>query len=255
MATNASTTISESAAGQAEADESPRPYSIDADLYERILSSGVFGEQPPFFLREGRLVSNIPQGDHFRPYLIPVDLYEDLIEAGVFSSSDRLYLWKGVLVEKMTKGPYHGYGFLKLLRRLFECTPDGWHVRPEYPIQMPDGSEPEPDLAVVRGSESKYVSETPTWRDVALAVEVADSSLKIDAGSKLKNYAAAAIPIYWIVNLIEESIDVYSDPVGATQTEPACYRELSRYREGEAAPVILDGLEVGRVAVRDVLFP
>ncbi len=253
MATNASTMIRESDARAADAEGSPRPYAIDVDLYERIVGSGVFGDKPPFFLWKGRLVTNIPQGDHFRPYLIPVDLYEDLILAGVFSSSDRLYLWKGVLVEKMTKGPYHSYGLARLQRFLLECTPEGWHVRQETPIRMPDDSEPEPDLTVVRGSDSKYKKQTPTWRDVALVVEVADSSLETDAGDKREKYAAAAIPVYWIVNLINESIDVYSDPVGVTQTEPARYRELSRYRNGDEVPVVLDGRAVGRIAVSEVI--
>jgi hypothetical protein len=74
-----------------------------------------------------------------------------------------------------------------------------------------------------------------------------------DSGEKLEAYAAAAIPVYWLVNLPGSSIDFYSRPVGATQKEPARYLDVHRYRSEDEATVILDGREVARIAVSDVL--
>lgn len=44
-------------------------------------------------------------------------------------------------------------------------------------------------------------------------VEVAESSLEYDRTTKQRIYAAAAVPEYWIVNLIDDQIDVYRSPL------------------------------------------
>jgi hypothetical protein len=82
-------------------------------------------------------------------------------------------------------------------------------------------------------------------------VEVADTSLAQDRGNKKRLYARAAIPIYWIVNLLERQVEVYADPTGPAE-EPD-YRQQQVYREGDTVPVVLDGEEVGSLAVRELL--
>jgi hypothetical protein len=82
-------------------------------------------------------------------------------------------------------------------------------------------------------------------------VEVADSSLAIDSGEVLQTYAREAIPVDWIVNLPKRRIEVYTEPSGSAAAPS--YRGQRSYGPDDEVPVVLDGREVGRIAVRDVL--
>ena len=88
----------------------------------------------------------------------------------------------------------------------------------------------------------------PGPADVALLVEVAESSLGMDRGEKLRAYARAGIPVYWIVNLVDRQVEVYTDPVNDR------YAGRQDYRPGQAIPVLIDGQAVGDLAV-DQLLP
>ena len=187
----------------------------------------------------------------FRPYRLTVERYHRMIAAGVFDERDRVILWKGRLVERMTKGAPHSNTVINLIAGLFRVVPAGWHVRPEQPIMLGDDSEPEPDLTIVRGSTRDYPEAPPGASDVGLVVEVADSSLGVDAGEVLRAYAGEAIPIYWLVNLRLGRVEVYQDPTGPEETPG--YRSRREYGPDDEVPVVLDGHEVGRLAVREVL--
>lgn len=186
-----------------------------------------------------------------RPYLLTVDRYYRLIDAGVIGEDEPIFLWKGRIVEKMTKHPPHNIALSKLLRRLFSLIPDDWYVAPEQPVRVGDQSLPEPDVTIVRGLPDDYSGGPPSTRDVSLVIEVADSSLAEDRGEMLRAYAGGGIPFYWIVNLRDRRIEVHSDPTGTTD-DPR-YRKIDHYHPGDEVPVILDGREVGRIAVNDVL--
>ena len=80
-------------------------------------------------------------------------------------------------------------------------------------------------IAVLRGPNERYRSSDPTSTDVSLLIEVADSSYATDRGEKWRAYAAARIPIYWIVNLDKNQIEVYCDPIG--RGKKASYRQAT----------------------------
>jgi hypothetical protein len=82
-------------------------------------------------------------------------------------------------------------------------------------------------------------------------VEVADSSLRRDRDLKKRIYARAAIPSYWIVNLADRRIEVYTAPSGPGASPD--YAERADYAAEDAVPVVIEGREVGRVAVGMVL--
>ena len=82
----------------------------------------------------------------------------------------------------------------------------------EQPVRIPEYNEPEPDIAIVRGSDDDYKHRTPGPADVALLAKVSESTLDRDQGEKLLAYAQGGIAVYWIVNLVEGKIEVYSGP-------------------------------------------
>ncbi len=86
---------------------------------------------------------------------------------------------------------------------------------------------------------------------MALAVEVADETLRRDRTTKKRIYARAGIPVYWIVNLPERRIEVYTDPTGPG--EHPDYRRHEDYAAPAEVPVLIDGRQVGRVPVAALL--
>jgi Uma2 family endonuclease len=159
-------------------------------------------------------------------------------------------LIEGVLVFRMPKNPPHVVAVQQVLELMRQLLPVGWHYRVKSPLTLADG-EPEPDGLVTRGTLRDYLDRHPGPADVALVVEVADSSLARDRGIKLRSYARAGVATYWVVNLAERFIEVYTDP-RPTLAEPA-YAARHDYAGADAVPVVLDGQAVGSVAVRDVL--
>ena len=118
-------------------------------------------------------------------------------------------------------------------------------------MDLSRGSRPEPDVVVARGARHDYRDRDPNSKDVPLIIEVSDSSYHEDHGSRLRRYAAAKIPIYWIVNIPMRRIEVYRDPAGKGRS--AQYREVTHFDDKSAVPVVIEGQEVGRIAVGEIL--
>src|SRR5262249_27668440 len=127
--------------------------------------------------------------------------------------------------------------------------PAGWRVRVQSAITTTD-SEPEPDVAVVRGPARRYVRSHPRSKDIAVIVEVADTTLLEDRKDKGRVYARARIPIYWIVNLPGAKVEVYTQPMAG---KVPGYRHHQDYGIDETVPLVIEGREVGRIPVRDLL--
>jgi Uma2 family endonuclease len=144
-------------------------------------------------------------------FRMTVEQYHAMIRAGVLGTEDRVELLEGILVRKMSKNPPHRAVVSALVTLMVRALPAGWHYQVQDPITLSDG-EPEPDGAVVRGGPKDYPGGHPTPRDVALVIEVADDSLPIDRGTKLRSYARAGIREYWLVNLIDMAVEVYTRP-------------------------------------------
>jgi Uma2 family endonuclease len=138
-----------------------------------------------------------------------------------------------------------------LVRRAVErLVPGGWYVDSQEPITTEE-SEPEPDVLVVRGEPRELGDRQPVPVEVGLVVEVADSSLDQDLDVKKRIYARAGIRVYWIANLPASRFEVYTDPAGPADKPD--YRRCQEYGPAGEVPVVLDGNEVGRLSVRDLL--
>lgn len=191
-----------------------------------------------------------PENDSFYPlYRFRVEQYEKMIEAGVLTSGDHVELIEGIVVQKMTQHPPHAVAIDYTLDALRPLLPEGWRLREQKPIKL-SNSEPEPDLVVVRGPLQRYERQHPGPRDIALLIEVADASLEGDRQEKGQTYARARIPVYWIINLIDRQVEVYTEPKGGKS--PA-YRRRADYRLDAKVPLVIEGNEVGQVSVSDLL--
>src|SRR4051812_6959552 len=108
-------------------------------------------------------------------YRMSVDQYDRLVAAGVLDDP-KVELIQGLLVTKMSKKPPHVIATGRLLRILEGLLPQGWHLRKEEPVRIPDYDEPEPDIAIVAGILEDDLERHPGPGDLALLVEVAEAS-------------------------------------------------------------------------------
>ena len=174
--------------------------------------------------------------------------YNELAKIGILTESDDLELLEGYLVHKMVRNAPHDGTIDSLMDILFPMMPGGWRVRVQQAVTLRD-SVPEPDLAVVRRKGVGYKQGHPAPADIAIAIEVSDSSLDSDRADKCRIYARAGIPVYWIVNLVDNQIEVYTSPIGDPTPE---YRVRTDRHPGDDIDVILDGRTVGSVSVAAV---
>lgn len=183
-------------------------------------------------------------------YQLSVAQYHAAIRAGIFGEGDAIELLEGLLVQKMPKKRPHVVALTKLSRSLEALLPAGWSAQSQDPITLDDG-EPEPDLAVIRGRAEDYVDAHPAAKDVTLVVEVADATLDRDRGIKLRSYARAAVPAYWIVNLVDRCVEVYTAP-DATASTPG-YRARATFGAGERLRVVIADNDRGELRVDELL--
>jgi Uma2 family endonuclease len=181
---------------------------------------------------------------------LTVDQYEAMVESGVFTKRDRLTLINGFLVAKVPKSARHTFTAKNLGRKLKGLVPSGWDIRIEDAVRLPD-SEPEPDVSMARGAIEDYADHHPTPADLALVVEVAASNVSEDR-QMADVYGPAGIPVYWIVNLIARQVEVYTllKRRGASR-----YGKPLFFKAGQSVPVVIKGVEVGRIAVAGILAP
>jgi Uma2 family endonuclease len=176
-------------------------------------------------------------------YRFTAEEYEQIAE---ILDENRVELIDGYLVKKMTKLPAHVLACARVLAAITRVLPAGWHGRPGEPVRLGQRSEPEPDVSLARGNPDDYPGAHPGRSDIGLLVEVADTTLPKDR-RRTQTYGPAEIPVYWIVNLVDRQIEVYSDP------RPDGYATCAIYRSGQYVPVVLDGTVVGNIAVDDIL--
>lgn len=193
--------------------------------------------------------SSLPSTPAF--WRLSVERYHQLVASGSLTEDDNLELLEGYLVEKMTINPLHTFITESLRDLVGAIVPKGFVVNSQQPITTED-SEPEPDLAVLKGSRRDFLSRHASPTEVALLVEVADRSLPSDQGAKQRIYARAGVPVYWIVNIPERQVEVYTEPSGPIAAPR--YRQLRTYDVADRVPVQIDGVEVGSIAVAE-LFP
>ena len=180
-------------------------------------------------------------------YRFTLDQYEAMVASGAFTAKDSFHLINGFLVAKMTQNDPHSTADELCGEALSRLIPAGWHVRASKPVRLPPDSKPDPDRCIVRGTIRDYSNRSPGSADVGLIVEVSDSSL-LEVRKVALVYAASGIPVYWIVNLVERQVEVSADP------SPVGYQSSRYYRVGQDVRVVLDGVEVGQIAVADLLL-
>ncbi len=178
------------------------------------------------------------------PYRMTADEFDRIAE-GLDKKAE---LIDGHLVERPDMNPEHA-GVTTLLRDLFGGMLKGisWHAREEKPVRADEYNERLPDISVVPGTPHDYFKRHPKPGIAALLIEVSWSTQAYDRGEKRDLYAAQGVPVYWIMDEKARQVEVY------TQPKTDGYQAHAVYQDGGSVPVMIANVEVGRIAVTDIL--
>jgi Uma2 family endonuclease len=181
---------------------------------------------------------------------LTVPQYHKMLDAGIIMEGERVELLEGYLLEKPVRNPPHDGVVTRLTNRIPRRVPVGWVVRVQCAVTFAE-SEPEPDGAIVRGDDTTYDGRHPDRADFGIVIEVSDSSLDFDRREKGRIYAREGIPVYWIINVADRQVELYTDPQPGAS--PPAYATRTDYLPGQDVPVLLDGQATSSIPVADLL--
>jgi Uma2 family endonuclease len=154
------------------------------------------------------------------------EAYHRMADAGLFGDEARYELIEGEIYMMSPIGPLQGGIITRLMNFFITRLPAHLSCRVQLSMSIGESSEPEPDLAIVQRRDDDYIRALPAASDVALLIEVADSSLAKDLGRELRLYAEARIIEYWVVDTQKFSITVHRQPSGSE------YQDVQQFSAG-----------------------
>jgi Uma2 family endonuclease len=146
----------------------------------------------------------------YRP--ITVDEFDKMADLGIIAPGERVELVEGRIIPLEPMNAPHASIVARITNVLLRRVGDRALIWPQLPVVVSDRSKPFPDVALVRLRTDYYGTRLPSPEDVLAVIEVSDTRLAFDRGDKLRTYAKAAIPEYWIVDVNARAIEVYRDP-------------------------------------------
>jgi Uma2 family endonuclease len=192
----------------------------------------------------------------WRRYRFTDDEFDRMIRAGILREGSHAFLWNGEIIQPMAEDQPHITLLYNLLMLLAVRLPTNeWTVNINQPVQIRPRYRPQPDLVALRGPRPDWTvrGRVPTPEGVALLIEISDATYTFDVGSKLNEYARAGITQYWIVNVKEPRVEVYTLPIPGESR----YQASTTYGPDQLVPLALqvagEGVDFNAVPVREIL--
>ncbi|MGG6269639.1 Uma2 family endonuclease [Leptolyngbya sp. AN03gr2] len=166
-----------------------------------------------------------------------IEEYHELIKYGLLNDK-KVELLCGEIIEMVPEGEDHveqnedGYKYIDRL------LGDRARVRKAAPITLPNGSEPEPDIAICQPLGREYRQHHPYPENILWLIEYSNSTLKKDLEIKSKIYAEVGIQEYWIVKIQTNELIVMRNP------ENGEYQTELLFRDGVICPIAFPSVEV-----------
>jgi Uma2 family endonuclease len=146
--------------------------------------------------------------------LFSIEDYYKMAESGILEEGARVELINGEIISMSPINSKHS-GLTNLItRELFTNLGNQASICVQNPIRLNEYSEPEPDIVIAEYKKDAYSTAHPTPKDIFFVIEVSDSSLDFDRKIKASLYAEANVPEYWIVNIPEQQVEIYTHPGG-----------------------------------------
>ena len=175
---------------------------------------------------------------------LDVGAYYKMAEAGILANAHRVELIDGEIFDMPAIGSPHAAVTNRLVRGFARAVADGLTLLSvQNPLRLDAYNEPEPDLMLLRPRDDDYQQGHPSALDVLLLVEVSESSLAYDRGTKLALYARFSVPEVWIIDLLGAAIEIYREP------KEGGYSVRERLTSGSLAPALLPGIAIDVAAL------
>ena len=161
--------------------------------------------------------------------LLTAEDYQLMGAAGIFVDKPKVELINGEIYLKNSPTPVHNAHVDKTSEFFNKHLFDKTQIRTQGSIRLDDYSEPEPDVSILKFKENFYSDQQATAKDTYLVIEVAVFTITGDRTTKLKKYASAGIPEYWIVIPQQKIIEVYQKPIGSTYAQKMTYKRKDKW--------------------------
>jgi len=146
-------------------------------------------------------------------YQFTVKQFHQMAESGILSENDRLELIRGEMIDMSPIGRRHAGCVNRLVNLLIQLLGKQIVLAPQNPVELDETSEPQPDIALLKPRPDFYRNSHPQPEDIFLLIEVADTTIKYDREVKIPLYAEANIPEVWLIDVNQEVIEVYRNPI------------------------------------------
>jgi Uma2 family endonuclease len=225
----------------------PSPRLFDIDEYHTMGDRGFFRDQKVELIGGVVMLHTRDEGPVRRRW--SREEYMAMDELGFFRD-ERVQLIGGEVLVLSPQSSWHFLAMEKVSEALKEALGAGFWVRIQGPLECGPKNEPEPDVSVVAGEPDDYRDRHPS--SALLVVEVSATTLSYDCGDKASLYAAAGIPEYWVLNLVDRRLEVFRDPVtNPSQTFGWAYSQTLVVAPG--ATIAPSAFPKAKVAVDDLL--
>ncbi len=223
------TTTAASVSAPAGAAGYPARRLFTVEEYHALAEAGILQPDEQLELIEGAIIQ---RGNPPTRRLFTEAEYDRTGEMSVFVPDARTELIEGEIFTMPAIGYRHAAQVMLLTELLGRHFGKTAAISSQNPLHLSKHSEPEPDVMVLQRRPDRYLTGLPTAADVLLLVEVSDTTLLFDRKQKLPLYARAGIPEVWIVNLVNNSLEVCTEPTGGT------YRTRRVAQRGETVGLI-----------------
>jgi Uma2 family endonuclease len=166
-----------------------------------------------------------------------IEQYHELVTTGILDDR-RVELLEGDIVAMAPEGMPQAVYCGRTVEYLRELLRDRAKVRETHPITLPNNSEPEPDVAIVRSPDTQYLAHHPYPEDIFWLIEYSDTTLAKDLNAKQRIYAQAGILEYWVVNLQASELIVFRG-IGNSG-----YETETKLNSGAISPLSFPDIEV-----------
>ena len=166
-----------------------------------------------------------------------VDNVYPVVDHGILPPEQRVELINGEIIDRSFINPPRGSSVTKLDRFFSRhLSQKKYILRAQNPVLLSDHSLPEADIVIAHYREALLEDEHPQAQDIAIPIEVADTTYRPDRDTKGSLCAAEGIPVYWVVDLNEQQVEVYSSPKGDRHTQTHVYQSASDVMGATATP-------------------
>jgi len=176
--------------------------------------------------------------------LINVEEYYKMAEVGILKPTDRVELIHGEIYDMSPIGSRHASIVDKLAKILNNLFEEEAIIGIQRPVRLGGNNEPEPDVAILKYKSDYYVAAHPGPKDIQAIIEVADSSIKHDKEVKAPLYASHGIPVYWIIDIENNCIEVNTNP------KESEYTANQIFQTGDEISLLEKGLKVNEIIVQ-----